>query len=56
MGTEHIVVQGEFLAAIARMHGFLPDTIWNHPDNSELRSTRKSPNTLFPGDKTSKTT
>jgi hypothetical protein len=47
----HTVVQGEFLAKIARNYGFtdyLP--IWTYGPNSDLRKERTSPNVLLPGD------
>lgn len=40
----------ESLAQIARAHGFLVDTIWNHADNQPLQATRKHPNVLAEGD------
>jgi len=47
----HEVKQGEHLFRIARQSGFRnPDTIWNHPNNSDLRDLRPNPNVLFPGD------
>jgi hypothetical protein len=50
-GTTHIVVQGEYLSMIARAHGFASyHTIWNAPENKELKDRRKNPNILFPGD------
>jgi N-acetylmuramoyl-L-alanine amidase len=48
----HIVKQGEYLAKIARQYGFGDfRTIWDHPENAELRAKRPSPNVLFPGDR-----
>ncbi len=47
----HIVRQGDCLASISEEYGFLLSTIWNHPENAKLRSCRKDPNVLFPGDK-----
>ena len=46
----HKVVQGECLSSLAEQHGFLVDTLWNHPDNTELRLKRKDANVLYPGD------
>jgi hypothetical protein len=49
---EHIVVQGESIQKIARDNGYLNwKFIWEHPDNSQLKSKRKDPNILYPGDK-----
>jgi len=31
-------------------HGFTWQTLWNHSDNAELKSKRKNPNILYPGD------
>ncbi len=38
------------VSSIAEKHGFFLKTLWDHPDNSELRSKRKDPNVLAPGD------
>jgi hypothetical protein len=47
----HVVVQGEYVAKIASTYGFLDDmAIWNHPNNADLKSKRKNPNVLYPGD------
>ncbi len=46
----HIVRDGECLSSIAVNEGFLWETIWNHPSNSELKNLRKDPNILYPGD------
>jgi hypothetical protein len=46
----HTVSQGESLLSIASEHGFEPDSLWNHPDNAELKGLRSDPETLQPGD------
>src|SRR5688572_3157893 len=48
---KHVVQQGECLSTIAKRYGF-PDyrTVYEHPDNAELRRKRPNPNLLFPGD------
>lgn len=47
----HVVQQGEHLARIARQYGFRDfRTIWDHPNNSDLKSRRSNPNVLMPGD------
>jgi N-acetylmuramoyl-L-alanine amidase len=52
MATDYTVQQGDYLSKIAKEFGFSDyRTIWNHPDNSELKSKRKNPNVLYPGDK-----
>jgi LysM repeat protein len=52
MATDYTVKQGDYLSKIAKEFGFSDYlTIWNHPDNSELKSKRKNPNVLYPGDK-----
>lgn len=51
MGFEYVVQQGDHLSQIARDYGFSDyRTIWDHPDNQELKLKRKNPNVLFPGD------
>jgi len=52
MGKQHIVEEGEHLAGIAAQHGFSSFlTLWNHPDNADLKKLRKNPNVLFAGDR-----
>ena len=52
MATDYTVQQGDYLSKIAKEFGFSDyRTIWDHPDNSELKSKRKNPNVLHPGDK-----
>lgn len=51
MSTNHIVEQGEHLPGIALKYGFQDYTsVWNHPENKELKDKRKNPNVLLPGD------
>ena len=42
---------GDTTTKLAFEHGLFPDTLWNHPDNEDLRSKRDDPNVLYPGDK-----
>src|SRR4030095_14342956 len=47
----YTVKQGDHVAGIAFRFG-LSDfrTIWDHPNNTELKNKRQNPNVLFPGD------
>jgi N-acetylmuramoyl-L-alanine amidase len=38
------------MAAIGAAYGYNWQTLWNHPQNANLKNTRKDPNVLFPGD------
>ncbi len=52
VGTgERIVAQGECLIQIAGDTGHFWETLWNHPENSELKRVRKEPFLLLPGDR-----
>jgi N-acetylmuramoyl-L-alanine amidase len=49
--SEYIVKQGDYLSKLARENGFADyHTIWDHPNNAELKKKRQNPNVLFPGD------
>jgi hypothetical protein len=51
MPTYYLVKQGEHLSRLAHQYGICDySTIWNHPENAELRRKRKNPNILYPGD------
>ena len=50
MPTNHTVESGECMTSIADQHGFFWETLWELPENAELREKRKDPNTLVPGD------
>jgi hypothetical protein len=50
MPKKHEVQQGECLASIALQYGLTEKKIWNHGDNAALKSQRKDPNVLYPGD------
>lgn len=50
MAHFHTVEPGECLLSVADRFGFFPDTLWNAPENAELRRTRARANPLVPGD------
>src|SRR5262245_51884844 len=50
MARNYEVQQGDTIASIAGEFGLFPDAVWNHPDNAELKSKRKDPHVLMPGD------
>jgi hypothetical protein len=51
MSDIHTVEQGEYLASIAKDYGFSDwHTIYDHPENADLKKQRPNPNVLLPGD------
>lgn len=50
-GETHVVRQGESVDSLAVRCGHLPDTIWNAPENRDLKRVRKDPHILMPGDR-----
>jgi N-acetylmuramoyl-L-alanine amidase len=50
-GAYHDVAQGESAESIAAAVGHLVDTVWNAPENASLKSLRKDPHVLMPGDR-----
>jgi N-acetylmuramoyl-L-alanine amidase len=48
----YVVKPGDYLSKIAKEYGFADwKTLWNHPQNAELKKKRQNPNVLYPGDK-----
>lgn len=51
MATNHSASQGECLSSIANQYGFSSyRTIYDHPNNADLKRKRPSPNVIYPGD------
>src|SRR3954471_8350258 len=44
------VGEGESTNSLAKENGFFWKTIWDHPENAQLKSLRKDPNVLFADD------
>lgn len=48
--ARHVVRQGDSLSAIAPDYGIFWETVWNDPNNSELKQKRRTEDVLMPGD------
>ena len=44
------VKQGDCISSIAAEMGFAPDSLWNHPQNANLKASRQDLHVLLPGD------
>ena len=44
------VKQGDCISSIAAATGFTPNSLWNHPQNANLKAARQDLNILMPGD------
>jgi hypothetical protein len=47
---DHIVNEGETLVTIAERYGFYWETLWNHPENEELKKKRSEAHYVIVGD------
>lgn len=50
MPVRHVVKQGESISSIAFKYGFFRETLWNLPENADLRALRREGEILLPGD------
>lgn len=47
---DYTIADGDCIESIAYLAGHIWQTIWNHPSNAKLKTSRASPNILLPGD------
>lgn len=45
------IAEDDSVESVAYRHGHIPDTVWNHPENAELRQRRRSMHVLQIGDR-----
>jgi N-acetylmuramoyl-L-alanine amidase len=50
MAEDYTVVGGDCVSSIAYENGFFWKTLWNLPQNADLKTKRKNPNVLMTGD------
>jgi hypothetical protein len=48
--STHKAKQGECLVTIAAQYGWLPQSLWDQPENAKLKEQRKDMHCLLPGD------
>jgi hypothetical protein len=48
--VKHVAGEGDSVNGIADQYGFFWETLWNHADNGRLKTARRDPNVLLPGD------
>ena len=49
-GIHHTIEPGDSTTKLAFENGLFPGSVWNHAENSQLKSQRKDLNVLHPGD------
>ena len=47
---EYTVKHGDCISSIAHKYGLFWEKVWDHPNNTQLKESRKDPNILYPGD------
>lgn len=47
---DYIIQQGDCVLSVSAATGRYWRSVWNHPDNEDLKSKRKNPGVLLPGD------
>lgn len=45
------IAEDDSVESVAYRHGLFPDTVWDHPENAELRRARESMDVLLAGDR-----
>lgn len=50
MPIQHTIRQGDSITSLAEKYGHFVETIWDHPDNAQLKELRQDMDILMPGD------
>ncbi len=50
MSKRHTIEEGQSTESVAYDYGMFWETVWDHPENADLRSLRRDPNILAEGD------